>query len=300
MDDGITGIPFSVPAETFLNILNEMHPAIQFTISKPTETFLKNENVKTINFLSVNIYVTMSGDVKTDVFYKETNAHDYLHYKSHHPLHVKNNIPYVLAKRIILFTSDDDMMENNLRDLKEWLLECEYPPKIIDRGIHNARLQGPAPKPPDDKIIPFISTYYSNYDNSHIVETTRSLITNSKNPRKKEVFKNAKFIEAHRQPPNLLRRLTNSSFITGNRNENRKPNGIYCCKRLNCKICKLYLQECSSFVTANGSTWVVKCHVDCHSKNVIYYQICNFCQKVSDIGKTDDLRERTNNHITKA
>ena len=58
------------------------------------------------------------------------------------------------------------------------------------------------------------------------------------------------------------------------------------------------MQECSSFVTANGSTWVVKCYVDCHSKNAIYYQVCNFCKKVSDIGKTDDLRERTNNHIT--
>ena len=34
---------------------------------------------------------------------KETNTHDYLRYDSHHPDHVKNNIPFTLAKKIIVF-----------------------------------------------------------------------------------------------------------------------------------------------------------------------------------------------------
>ena len=34
------------------------------------------------------------------------------------------------------------------------------------------------------------------------------------------------------------------------------------------------------------------------SRNVIYYLKCNFCQNTSYIGKTDNLRARTNNHIT--
>ena len=31
------------------------------------------------------------GKIETDIYYKDTNSHDYLHYNSHHPEHVKNN-----------------------------------------------------------------------------------------------------------------------------------------------------------------------------------------------------------------
>ena len=60
----------------------------------------------------------------------------------------------------------------------------------------------------------------------------------------------------------------------------------------------MYLQKCKSFMTSSGKEWFVKCHVNCRSKNAIYFQICNFCNVTSNIGKTDDLRERTNNHIS--
>ena len=31
---------------------------------------------------------------------------------------------------------------------------------------------------------------------------------------------------------------------------------------------------------------------------MIYYLVCRFCLKISNTGKTDDLRLRTNNHIS--
>ena len=43
-------------------------------------------------------------------------------------------------------------MEYRLQELEKWLLKCEYPPKLIKKGIHNPRLQGPAPKPRIRKI----------------------------------------------------------------------------------------------------------------------------------------------------
>ena len=60
----------------------------------------------------------------------------------------------------------------------------------------------------------------------------------------------------------------------------------------------MYLQKCTSFVTSNGCQWDVKCHVTCNSLNVVYFLICNFCKITSKTGKTDNLRQRTNNHIT--
>ena len=111
VDDGISIIPLNISPELMLTILNSMHPAIQFTLRKSILTNIQGEEVSEINFLSIKIYVTESGRVKTNVFYKVTNAHDYLPYDSHHPTHVKNNIPYVLAKRIIVFTTDSELQE---------------------------------------------------------------------------------------------------------------------------------------------------------------------------------------------
>ena len=295
VDDGITALPNEIQPEVFQNILNSMHPQIQFTITKPTQAMIKEKIFHYNEFLSIKVYVSESGDILTDIHYKETNTHDYLHYESHHPIHIKNNIPYVLAKNIIVATSDDDMTENNLKDLVSWLLNCGYPLQVINRGIHNARLQGPAPPPEVKTTIPFISTYFSNYDSSNILDTTKNLIENSKNPRIQEAFKDAKFIHARRQPPNILQKVTNAKFITS---EDEKICGITLCGRSNCKICKLYLQECSSFTTANGKLWTIKCHVKCSSLNVLYYLVCVFCDKESYTGKTDNIRDRTNNHIS--
>ena len=92
-----------------------------------------------------------------------------------------------------------------------------------------------------------------------------------------------------------MRQITNADFVTGVRNEKR---GITLCGRQSCKICKLYLQECDSFETANGVIWEIRCQINCNSKNVVYYLLCNFCLHESNIGKTDDLRLRVNNHIS--
>ena len=295
VDDGITNLPNEVIANTFLNILNSMDPSIQWTITISTPTTVRGLEYEKNVFLSVKLLASKDGEIQTDIYYKDTNSHDYLSYDSHHPKHTKDNIAYCLAKTIIIFTSDSVTMEENLADLENWLLQCGHPKTIIDKGIHNARLQGPANKPSNKTVIPFTSTYFSNYDSTNILTTARSLIENSKNQRIQEVFKDVKFINSYRQPPNLLRQITNAEFITGIEKVIR---GTTHCENSGCKICKLYLQKCDSFKTTNGTIWQIKCHVHCHSKNVIYYLVCNFCLHESNVGKTDNLRERTNNHIS--
>ena len=295
VDDGITNLPNEVPANTFLGILNSMDPSFQWTITTSTATTVRGIEYDENIFLSLKLLASKDGEIQTDTYYKDTNSHDYLNYDSHHPTHTKDNIAYCLAKTIIIFTSDPITMEENLADLTNWLLECGHPKKIIEKGIHNARLQGPANKPSDKTIIPFTTTYFSNYDSNNIVTTARNLIENSKNKRIQEVFKDVKFINSYRQPPNLLRQITNAEFITGTKNVIR---GITHCENSACKICNLYLQKCDSFETTNGTIWQIKCHIHCHSLNTIYYLVCSFCLYESNVGKTDNLRERTNNHIS--
>ena len=293
MDDGNTLLPKDIIEDEFLHLLNSMHPNIQFTIGKPDIIRENGICIQKLVFLSLILHLDSNGNTWTNVFYKETNTHEYLRYDSHHPEHVKKNIPYVLAKRIIVFTSKDDVMNQNLIDLKKWLIKCGYPTKVIEQGVKNALLQGPAPKKTDAKIIPLISTFSSNLENKLVIEVTKQLIKNSKNERINQAFKEIQLIQAFRQPKNLLRTLTNSSFNLQNNNP-----GTYKCIDKRCKICKLYLREGNTFLMSNGKEWHVKCFSNCNSHNVIYYLVCAFCEKTTYIGIAESLRERTNNHIS--
>ena len=220
--------------------------------------------------LDIKIILHESRAIETDIYYKETNTHDYLHYDSHHPPHITKNIPYNLAKRTIVFTSDSTKEKIRLKELKSWLLECKYPITTIDKAFHNAKLQRPANDPKKKcKVVPLVSTYSSNYSNKDIVTKANNLLANCDDEKIKNSFKNKKIVLAHKQPPNLLRRHTRASFSNQSNEMNR--NGIFKCSNKACKICRLYLQECTSFPTANNHEWQIKCHITCNSKNTLYY-----------------------------
>ena len=218
-------------------------------------------------------------------------------YNSHHPPHVKNNIPYTLAKKIIVFCSSR-FVEKRLDELRTSLLACGYPSHIIEKGFHNARLQGPAPDPKfNKKALPMVSTYHSNLDSKKIIATSRELLSKAKDERLKNVFSDHSPILALKQPPNLLRQLTSAKFTSSVHIP--QENGLFRCKDKKCKLCRLYIQQCKSFTVADGTEWTIKGHITCQSKNVVYYLWCIFCNgKVSKTGKTNNFRKRMNNHIS--
>ena len=151
--------------------------------------------------------------METDIFYKPTNSHQYLDYHSFHPTHVKDNIPFSLAKRIICFVSDTSRMEYRLNQLKVWLLACNYPINIIEKGIFNSRLQGPAPKRIDKcNVIPFVTTYASNLSTSSINSNIRTLISARKHGRLHDVLCDVEIVAAYKQPSNLGNLLTRARF----------------------------------------------------------------------------------------
>ena len=295
MDDGTTLFPANVNEEEFKILLNSMHPAIKYTIDKAEIVKDGGKEVQRLVFLSLILNLDDEGNIWTNVHYKDTNTHEYLNYESNHPNHVKNNIPYTLAKRIIVFTTRDEEVVKNLQDLGIWLKECGYPNNIVRKGIRDAFLQGPAMDNTGEKVIPLVSKFVSNYDNETVLHIARTLLKETIDERLIAAFKDTKIIHAYSQPPNLLRSLTSSKFITGN--ENQKT-GIFRCSDKRCKICKIYLQTGDSVIMADGSTWYIKCYGTCNSTNTVYFQICNFCKEESNIGKTDKFRGRTNTHIS--
>ena len=112
-----------------------------------------------------------------------------------------------------------------------------------------------------------------------------------------KLFDKCKVIHALKQSKNLLRLLSKPKVqicIT-------KKYGLYRyeCKDSRCKLCASYIQECSGFITSNGYNWKIRCHINCHSRNVLYFLSCNSCNGFTTYtGKTVNFSYRMNNHIT--
>ena len=126
---------------------------------KKTNIYEKKFNtfVQVLNFLDVFIILHQNGWLETDTFYWETNSNDFINYFIHHLEQTKQNI-YNLAKRIIVFVSDEKKINERLSELKTWLLSCSYLLAIIEKASFNAKLQGPAPKKRRDSYSVCINT----------------------------------------------------------------------------------------------------------------------------------------------
>ena len=74
----------------FIDVIIKKHPTIKFT----------TEWSKTqIHFLDVTVFLE-NGKIKTDLYVKPTDTHQYLHSSSRHPYHCKKGIPYSQMLRL--------------------------------------------------------------------------------------------------------------------------------------------------------------------------------------------------------
>ena len=298
MDDGFLIWPLHLNFNLFMNSLNNLHPAIKYAHEKANI----QESSQSLNFLDVTVILKSDKSIETDVYYKATNSHDYLPYDSAHPNSCKKNIPFNLAKRIIVFVSNEKVMKIRLAELRSWLINRKYPDHVISQAFHNAKLQGPAPAPKQQESnIPFVTTFHSNTNNNFTINSIKSKINNSSSNYLKSFYDNYNIFLSQRQPRNL------QSLLNQKTSKNKDINGIFKCSDERCKICSIYLQNVSNFKLANGQTWEVKSHITCHSCNVIYFLKCNICKKESYIGKTKGdykhgrgFKVRMNQHISES
>ena len=114
----------------------------------------------------------------------------------------------------------------------------------------------------------------------------------------KRIFQESNIFLSQRQPKNLLRLLSNSSIPR----IPSLPKEIFKCNAKGCKICRLYLIECSEFELANKKLWKIKTNITCRSRSIHYLKY-KFCIYETDIGKTagdhiHGFKTRMNNPIT--
>ena len=101
-------------------MINNLDPDLRFIFENPS---------KSLNFLDTNIRI-FENNLVSDIHYKLTNSFNYLTYTSVHPPRTKNNISLSLAKRIVSIVTNN--RKNQLKELKEHLLDRKHPEQIID------------------------------------------------------------------------------------------------------------------------------------------------------------------------
>ena len=200
-----------------------------------------------INFLDVLVILHPDRTIETGIYYKDTNAHDYLPYDSAQPYHSRDNVPYNLAKRIIVFVSNEKKTEYRLNELKNWLKSCKYSENVINTAFRNARLQGPAPLKTNSNNIPYVTTYYENVNNNEKVIKICNTFNDIQSDQLKNVFKNSNIILAQKQAKKLLHLLSKARLNTDTNNF-IQPKVLFKCADKRCKICSLYISEDNNYV----------------------------------------------------
>ena len=75
----------------------------------------------------------------TDLYWKKTDCHQYLHYDSCHPEHMKKLSVYRRELRIKRQCSDSKDCKTHLKDLKKWFQNRGYSENIIDNQFKTCK-----------------------------------------------------------------------------------------------------------------------------------------------------------------
>ena len=264
--------------EDLLQEMNNLDPKITFTMEKGND----------VPFLDVKFSLNHDNTLSTDIFYKETDSHNYVPFYSFHPHRTLTNIPYCLARRICTIVSNSELRDVRLKELEAFLRKKHYPPLVIRNGIERAReidrqtLLQPHRETEQTNDIPFVFTH--NCSNPQVLDLVRqstSLLAPSE--RMTEVMGNKKIIAARRQPPSLRSYLFKPRFDT---NLSTSRGSIIPCRDdpnrpvmrgRPCACCD-YLNQCTEFkFFGSDEPFELRYHFTCETRNFLYVLTCPTC-----------------------
>ena len=276
----------------FIEYLNSIHPTLKFTYSYSAES---------VDFLDVCVS-KFGVTLKTDLFVKETDTHQYLHYNSCHTFHTKKGIPYGQALRFRRIIADDTQLDLECNKLISWFLNRGFPEHMVRQQVQRAKCQD------RDSLL--------DYERTERDETTRPVCVLTYHPvyGKKvfDVFKSLQPLlqsdEEHARvfpeiPLVAFRRTKNLSdslvrALVPNVQETPGCRGCHADKR--CQCCKVITEATSFTSTTTGRTFQIRANdLHCNSTGIVYLLECKKCQ-IQNVGSTAPrFRLRVNNYRDK-
>ena len=90
--------------------LNKFEPYLKFTHEFSKES---------LPFLDLKVKL-LEGKIKTDLYIKETDRHQYLHYSSSYPSHTKRSIVFSQTLRMKRICSKEEDFKTHIGEMKSW------------------------------------------------------------------------------------------------------------------------------------------------------------------------------------
>lgn len=125
VDDVNTAIP-SNQQDKVLEVFNEYHPRLQFTI--------ETEENDSINFLDMTLVKDSGGHIKTKWYQKEIASQRYLNYRANNPAVHKRNVVTGMVDRAITLT-DPKERPKCLKKVRTIMAKNGYPPEFTSKII---------------------------------------------------------------------------------------------------------------------------------------------------------------------
>ena len=284
MDDiiGATSLPLEALQE-FIEFTNNFHPALQFT---------HNITEQSLPFLDILLKIE-NDTIATSIYYKDTDAHSFLNYKSSHPSKCKDSIPYSQLRRLRRICSHDDDFQTKAAEMASFFHQNEYPETITTSALNrvNNLSQDDALLPVDRKQtnnrIPFTLTYHPlNNRIKKIIYSNNHILSNDTHT--KEIF--------HAPPLMAFRRDKNirDCLVRTNLRSSDSP-GTFPCNHHLCHTCN-HINSATTVTNGNRS-FTIKSKFTCSSSSIIYCISCNKCN-ILYIGETSrQLNNRFGEHM---
>ena len=252
-------------ARKFLAWLNNQDAYLKFT------SCLDKSNLV---FLDLNLSVSQ-GMIKTDTHFKPTARNSLLNYKSFHPKHLRDNLPFGQFLRLRRNCSNIEDYKTQADFLSKRLIERDYPTQIVQKAKKRARNNNREsllePKHGQDNRNPrltCITTYTvaSTMTTKTIQKHWRILNSGNLNLEKPLIShkrgRNLKDTLVHTRPKNQAQAY--HGILP-------KPTGHYPCG--NCSVCK-YTKVTKSVDIGTNRPWELRFLSNCNTERVVYLLTC--------------------------
>ena len=269
----------------FLERLNSFHPNLKFTLERSEQK---------INFLDITVQLSNNKFV-TDLYCKPTDCHQYLHYNSCLPDHMKKSSVYSQGLHIKRLCSEDTALAKHLKDLKPWFCGRGYPENMVTGQLARVKYRNREYLlRTNDYIskktgVPLVVTYHPqlNVLNKIIRRNLKHLYADQL---ARSVFTPAPFI-SFRTAQNLRSHLVRSKLYPL-----KRTTGSYKCNTPRCQVGK-NVKECYEF-SSHGTkeTFKISHCFDSNSKCLIYLMSCKVCGKQYVGSTTERFRFQWNNY----
>ena len=272
----------------FHELANRIHPNIKVDL---------RISDKSIEFLDVEILLSESGNISTNLHTKPTDARAYLHYSSDHPPCVKRAIPKGLGMRIKRICSNQSDYQHHREKLINRLRERGYPREEVTNELRKVdRMKREAllttkdgTRTREGSRVPMVVTFSSFLpDIRGILKKNRHIL--QKSDKLKKIFQSDPMV-AYKRGRNLkdllVHRKTNKALGTSGRQD---------CGG-GCVICQVFYKG-DSVPGTEGPLHYDKT-IGCKSSNLVYGIWCSKCNKVVYVGQTGDkIYTRMQNHLS--